>query len=102
MTEAAKLGRIVTLGPEAQAKRAATQRIKQQARWNWNPLDQPNWLTAEFYLTKIRPAVASMTISSIAKHLDVSMGYADQIRKGRVPHPRHWEALSELAGLNGN
>lgn len=100
ITEAARLGLMKTLRPEAQAKRAATQRINAQAGWDWKPSDQPNWLTNDFYLTRIHPVLASQTISSIAKCLDVSYGYADQVRKGRIPHPRRWLALAELVGLS--
>jgi len=100
ITEAARLGRMTTLRPEAQVKRAATQRINTQARWDWKPSDQPSWLTNDFYSTRIHPVLASLTISSIAKCLDVSYGYADQVRKGRIPHPRRWLALAELAGMN--
>ena len=42
MIEVARLGRVVTLGPEAQAKRAATQKINTQAVWDWNPSDHPS------------------------------------------------------------
>lgn len=37
--------------------------------------------------------------SVVVKALGVSRAYANEIRKGRLPHPRHWLAL---AGLFGN
>jgi hypothetical protein len=49
------------------------------------------------YIQKIRPMLASVTISSISSTLGVSESYAADIRAGRHrPHPRHWEALAEL------
>jgi hypothetical protein len=100
ITNAARLGRVAAVAPEAQAKRAATQRIKAHARWDWKPSDQPTWLTSHFYSEKIQPRLASISSSSIAKCLNVSYPYANDIRKGRAPHPRHWQALTELAGLS--
>jgi CRISPR-associated endonuclease Cas1 len=100
IVEVSRLGRVVTLGPEAQEKRAATQRINTQAVWDWNPSDHPSWLTTDLYSAKIRPRLVSLPCSLLAKRMKVSVSYADQIRKGRVPHPRHWQALAELVGLN--
>ncbi|WP_263365240.1 CRISPR-associated endonuclease Cas1 [Edaphobacter bradus] len=97
--EVALLGRVAKLGPDAQAKRGATQSIRRQAEIDWNPSNQPTWLTSEFYSTKIQPRLTSMSCTLIAKRLNVSYSYADHIRKARVPHPRHWLALAELTGL---
>lgn len=102
ITKAAFLGRVAAQGPEAKAKRSATQRINTQARWAWNPSDQPAWLTERYYSEKIQPILAATSSTAIAKLMNVSISYASDIRKGRVPHPRHWEELAELAGLNGN
>jgi hypothetical protein len=33
----------------------------------------------------------------IASRIEVSRWYAGRIREGYRPHPRHWEALAELA-----
>jgi CRISPR-associated endonuclease Cas1 len=99
IVEVSRLGRVVTLGPEAQAKRAATQRINTQAVWDWNPSDHPAWLTSDLYSAKIQPRLLSLSCSLLAKRLRVSVGYADQIRKGRVPHPRHWQSLAKLTGI---
>lgn len=97
--EVARIGRVAAHSPGAEAKRAATQKINTQAVLDWDPSDQPSWLTQPFYIGKVQPILASTPVSSITKHLNVSVGYADQIRKGRIPHPRHWKALAELAGL---
>jgi hypothetical protein len=99
IVEVSRLGRVVTLGPEAQAKRAATQRINTQAVWDWDPSDNLDWLTGDFYSTKIQPRLVTLSCSLVAKRLGVSVGYADQIRKGRVPHPRHWQTLVKILGL---
>jgi CRISPR-associated endonuclease Cas1 len=97
--QVARLGRVAKIGPEAQAKRAASQRINTQAVWDWNPSDLPSWLTSEVYSSKVQPRLGSISCTLMAKRLNVSYSYADHIRKGRVPHPRHWRTLAGLAEL---
>lgn len=98
MPDVARLGRLAAQKPEAQAKRSATQRINGLARYAWKPSEQPNWLTEQFYVTTIQPVLASLSGAAIAKTLRVSRAYANHIRKGRLPHPRHWRALARLVG----
>jgi hypothetical protein len=39
--------------------------------------------------------------SEIRKALGVSEPYSSDIRAGkRIPHPRHWQALAQLAGVS--
>jgi len=99
MIKAACLGRIAAFSPEARARRSATQQIKARARYDWKPSDQPVWLTPDFYAKKILPSLVSVSGYSIAKRLTVSHSYANDIRKGRIPHPRHWKMLAELAEM---
>lgn len=100
MTKAARLGRIAAFTPEARAKRSATQQVKARARYDWKPSDQPSWLTPDFYAKKILPSLVSVSGYSIAKRINVSRSYANNIRMGRIPHPRHWKTLADLAGLS--
>lgn len=100
ITKAAFQGRVAAQEPEANAKRKATQRINTQAAWDWNPSDQPAWLTKHYYTEAILPILALTPSSALADLMKVSFSYASDIRKGRIPHPRHWIALAELAGLN--
>jgi hypothetical protein len=101
MPDVARLGRLAAQKPEAQAKRCATQRINGFARYAWKPSDQPSWLTEQFYVTKIQPALTSLSGAAIAKTLRVSRAYANHMRKGRLPHPRHWRTLAEFLQLCG-
>jgi hypothetical protein len=67
LTKAANLGRVASHTPVAEAKRAATQQINTQAAWDWKPVDQPSWLTPQFYSEKVQPILVSTSASTIAK-----------------------------------
>jgi CRISPR-associated endonuclease Cas1 len=101
MLEVARRGRVASKSPESRARVAATQRRHAAGRCKWLPSSQPDWLTQETYTTKIKPRLARCPNSEIARTLDVSIPYAASIRVGRRhPHPRHWQALAELAGVS--
>ncbi len=93
LIEAAKLGRIATHSPDAEALRAATQRRQVAARKAWRSSDQPAWLTGQFYIKEIQPRLSELTSSVIGSTLSVSKPYAAEIRAGATATPS-----SELAG----
>ena len=102
MSEVARQGRIASKSLESRARVSATQRRQQAARWNWNPSSQPDWLTDEVYVKEIQPLLKNSSLSKIASSIGVSLMYASDLRRGRRrPHPRHWEALAKLAGVQG-
>jgi hypothetical protein len=95
------LGRIISHGPKAQARRKETKRLNDLARSQWSLSNLPNWLTEGTYREKILPQLAKASLSQIASAINVSIPYASDIRKGRRrPHPRHWEALAKLASIS--
>lgn len=99
MLDAARIGRQTANAPEAQAKRANTQRKNALAQHVWKPSDQPAWLTEKLYADRIQPLLAQVSASVIARRIAVSRWYAGRIREGYRPHPRHWQALAELARI---
>ncbi|WP_158789474.1 CRISPR-associated endonuclease Cas1 [Granulicella sp. L46] len=100
ITAVAAKGLIASHTPEAQAKRSKKHHALHTARRAWSASDQPDWLTQEFYLSKMQPKLAAQSSRGIARELHVSRSYAIQIRHGRVvPHPRHWQALAKLLML---
>jgi CRISPR-associated endonuclease Cas1 len=102
LINAARLGRIATHTPKAEALRGATQRRQAAARKAWKPSEKPEWLTEKVYREKILPRLAQITVPTISSVLAVSEPYATTIRAGkRTPHPRHWRALARLAGVSG-
>jgi len=97
----AKLGRVISQGPQAQERRKETKRLNDLARSRWSPSSLPSWLSEEAYREKIRPLLARATLSQIASAIRVSIPYASDIRRGRRrPHPRHWEALAKIVGAS--
>lgn len=99
MLEGARLGRIATHTPEAEALRGATQRRQADALRTWRPSDLPGWLTEDVYENRVQPALHHFTVPAIASALSVSLPYATDIRKGRRrPHPRHWITLAAITG----
>jgi CRISPR-associated endonuclease Cas1 len=96
----AATGRVASQTDEAKAKRAKTHLASLKLRQQWSSSDQPSWLTAKFYAEKIRPQLVGSSTGAIARDLLVSRGYATEIRRGKVPHPRHWQALAKLTGMS--
>jgi CRISPR-associated endonuclease Cas1 len=99
MVNIARVGRVAGHTPEAIAKEAATHRKHAQARAAWNPSMQPAWLTEQVFSEKIQPALANATATKIAKTIGVTRQYAASIRGGYRPHPRHWQTLAALVGV---
>jgi CRISPR-associated endonuclease Cas1 len=100
LTIVASEGRVMSHTAMAEAKRSKTQLANHATLQEWSASDQPSWLTAKFYAEKMQPLVAELPSGAIVRHLRVSRGYAAQIRKGRVPHPRHWQTLAKLLHLS--
>jgi len=100
LTELAKIGRTVAVGPEAQKKRSDTQHRHEAAKRAWRESPDESWSDPKRYDTEIQPRLKMLKIASIAFALGVSEPYAADIRAGRRrPHPRHFQSLAELVGL---
>jgi hypothetical protein len=98
LIELAKTGRIAARSAESRKKHSETQRRHEAAKRAWRSSAKPAWLNEGTYRAKIQPRLALITISTLASTLGVSGSYAADIRAGRHrPHPRHWQALAQLA-----
>jgi CRISPR-associated endonuclease Cas1 len=100
LVNAARLGRVAARSPEARAKHVASRRRHSQACSSWTESSQPAWLTSEVYSQKIQPLLAGISNSAIRARIGISRWYANQIRRGHRPHPRHWQALAQLVGVS--
>ncbi|HWY59398.1 MAG TPA: CRISPR-associated endonuclease Cas1 [Terriglobales bacterium] len=102
IVEIAKVGRVASHAPGPKARRAETQRQHKLAISAWQPSSLPAWLNEQTYTKRIQPLLAGVANPVIMSALGVSVTYAVAIRAGRRrPHPRHWRALAELAGVSG-
>ena len=77
--------------------------LSYRPRCLWNKpqssIQQSAWLTDEVYAAQVYPRLREASLSQIAAAIGLSIAYASEIRTGRRrPHPRHWQALAELAG----
>ena len=85
--------------PEASAARKARNRQQALAQRAWDR-KAPQGADETWYREVIAPQLATVTLPAIAKATGVSTSAASKWRAGRaVPHPRHWSALAELAGV---
>ena|SRR5690348_170744 len=57
--EVAKLGRIATYSPKAQALRSRTRRRHAAALKAWKPSDKPDWLDEKTYMEKVQRFVGA-------------------------------------------
>ena len=95
----ASLGRIAARFPEARAKHGATRRKHAKACSEWDASTQPAWITDQVYTEEIQPQLSQVSTSAIASRIGVSRWYAGRIRQGYRPHPRHWQSLAQMVGL---
>lgn len=96
-----RVGRRIGQQPQHLAKRAGTMRAHRRAIQSWKPSALPAWLTRDTYVKRVVPALASVAKSQIRSALRVSEPYSSDIRSGKcIPHPRHWQALAQLADVD--
>ncbi|HEX7363530.1 MAG TPA: hypothetical protein VF283_23810 [Bryobacteraceae bacterium] len=90
-------GRLAAQSPEAASLKSAKMIAHRDAMENWNPAELPEWLDDNYFLMKIRPALASIRKSMIADALGMSVSVAYKFANGtRIPHRRHWVKLAGL------
>jgi CRISPR-associated endonuclease Cas1 len=100
LVKGALKGRLASHNSKAQANRAEKLRLHTAARRAWLASNQPTWLNEQSYREKIHPRLTGVTVRTLASALGISMPYASSIRSGkRSPHPRHWQTLAQLAGI---
>jgi hypothetical protein len=51
-----------------------------------------------WYVAEVVPRLGAIARTQIVRAIGVSRVYARHISRGKVPHPRHFEALARLAG----
>src|SRR5262249_15357810 len=102
MVNAATFGRVAARRPEARLKHSQSARRHALARSSWDAISLPAWLTSEFFAQEVQPLLANVDAPKIRSAIGVSHWYANKIRQGYRPHPRHWEVLAELVGISAD
>ena len=98
--EVLKAARQTENSADGQTPRKPAQLRNAEAARAWNPESLPDWLTQDFYKTRILVELKKIRTLYVARYLSWSESYAGAVRSGKVtPHPRHWQALANLAGL---
>jgi hypothetical protein len=82
-------------GGDAARKRAETtaRHARDAEAWERQYVGQ---LDPEAYLRNVLPRLPSVSLSSMVEFTGLSLRYCSLIRRGKVPHPRHRDALSRL------
>jgi CRISPR-associated endonuclease Cas1 len=86
----------------AEAKQKSSMRMKDHraALRNWDPSQQPPWLTEEFYKAKIQPALMNVSTRELAAAIGVRRSYISGMKRGEdIAHPRFWLKLTEILGV---
>jgi CRISPR-associated endonuclease Cas1 len=62
--------------------------------------ESPSAVGPSWWRTDVVPALAAVSTVEIGRVTGLSSGSCSKVRRGlQVPHPRHWPALAELAGV---
>jgi hypothetical protein len=101
LMDIAKLGRVIGHSAHSRKKQSEAMKRHDVAKREWLSTPKPSWPTEQVYVEDIRPRLSTVTIARIASILGISEPYAAEIRAGRYrPHPRHWQALAKLTGVD--
>jgi CRISPR-associated endonuclease Cas1 len=97
LLQVSKMGRLAAKGSRARAKHTISARKNVIACNSWQSSNHPKRQTKEFFSKEIQPKLINIPTREIVASIGISRWYAGKIRKGYIPHARHWGALAELA-----
>jgi CRISPR-associated endonuclease Cas1 len=86
-------GRDPAKTADALGKLAATQRERAMARAAWDGASAVDAVAWQNILAGLR----QVSLGAMRKATGLSFTYCAQIKRGRVPHPMHWDALQAIA-----
>jgi hypothetical protein len=83
----------------AKGTRSAANKMRRQERLEWERLHGRGHDVAP-YVQQIQPHLAQLPLAQMRRATGLGETYCLQLKRGAViPHPMHWEALAELAGV---
>ncbi len=87
--------------PGLRRSRAQAISARRQAEAGWSRKHHPGIVVdRRWAVEELRPALAEVKLSAIIEATGVAKSTASGWRSGRhLPHPMHWQALTELAGV---
>jgi CRISPR-associated endonuclease Cas1 len=95
-----RTGRRPTHTPEAKQARQEGNMAQRAIQAAWEAEHAGEFHDPEWFTRKVLPALQDVSLTTIARATDMSTSSASKVRAGRrMPHPRHWEPLAELAGV---
>jgi CRISPR-associated endonuclease Cas1 len=95
----ARTGTSPTHNAETRERRRRANSTNQAERWAWDSAHPEHPRDEEWFRSEVLPGLASVTLTRIAQATGMSTSAASKVRAGRrIPHPRHWEKLAEIAG----
>ena len=90
-------GRTQSHSAAATAKRRSANGDQRLAEQSFELAHEGEAFDREWYLREVLPGLAAHSTVEIAGATGMSTSSASKIRKGRVPHPRFWQALQGMA-----
>ncbi|HML01589.1 MAG TPA: CRISPR-associated endonuclease Cas1 [Acidimicrobiales bacterium] len=93
-------GSLPTHTAEATARRRDGNASERELRGAWEAEHAGEHHDPAAFAELVVPKLAAVTLPAIAKATGMSTSAAAKVRSGRrIPHPRHWRVLCELAGV---
>lgn len=84
-------------GGRAALLRGEKNRAHQTAVAEWNRVHGP--VDPGYFELHLLPGLQKVSLSEMSAATGLTKGYCSFIKRGmKIPHPRHWEKLAELAG----
>jgi CRISPR-associated endonuclease Cas1 len=97
MRQMAKEPNHPALSTTANERRRQTRRSQRAAELAWEKAN-PGLRDQSEYRTDVLPLLSALSTGALARLTGLSMSYCAAIKRGdRVPHPRWWQLLRELA-----
>jgi hypothetical protein len=102
LAQARAEGRDPAQTTDARAKRRESLLAAKAAERDWGALGSRPAIREQQLYEQVLPRLAHVSLSKIERATGLSNSSCSRIRSGRMtPHPRHWDALAELATSEG-
>jgi len=94
---ASRTGTLPTHTGDAKARRQMANAAQRARQREWDVAHKGEKFDPEWFIASVMPGLATVSLPAIAKATGMSTTAAGKVRAGRLPHPRHWEALRAIS-----